>query len=99
LPPTSTLFPYTTLFRSTDNLFKFKEYISYNTYGNQSITTDIRVELAKPLEQFELTQELSAKDYLKISPTTEGKLVVENGKTLILDRKSTRLNSSHVKIS
>ena len=67
----------------TDNLFKFKEYISYNTYGNLSIATDIRVELAKPLEQFELTQELSADEYLKISPSTEGKLVVENGKTLI----------------
>src|SRR5690606_31372047 len=67
----------------TDNLFKFKEYISYNTYGNQSITTDIRVELAKPLDQFELTQELAADEYLKISPATKGKLVVENGKTLI----------------
>ncbi|MCB0468988.1 MAG: Ig-like domain-containing protein, partial [Aequorivita sp.] len=67
----------------TDNLFKFKEYISYNTYGNQSITTDIRVELVKPLEQFDLTQELSADDYLKISPATKGKLIVENGKTLI----------------
>src|SRR5690606_38232915 len=68
----------------TDNLFKFKEYISYNTYGNQSITTDIRVQLAKPLQQFELTQEISAKEYLNISPKTEGKLVIENGKTLIL---------------
>ena len=67
----------------TDNLFKFKEYISYNTYGKLSITTDIRVELAKPLEQFELTQEISADEYLKISPATKGKLVVENGKTLI----------------
>ncbi len=67
----------------TDNLFKFKEYISYNTFGNLSITTDIRVELTKPLEQFELTQELSANEYLKISPATKGKLVVENGKTLI----------------
>ena len=67
----------------TDNLFKFKEYISYNTYGNKSITTDIRVELAKPLQQFELTQEISAKEYLNISPKTEGKLLIENGKTLI----------------
>src|SRR5690606_2503367 len=67
----------------TDNLFKFKEYISYNTYGNQSITTDIRVQLAKPLQQFELTQEISAKEYLNISPKTEGKLLIENGKTLI----------------
>ena len=67
----------------TDNLFKFKDFISYNTYGNQSITTDIRVELVKPLEQFELTQELSPDDYLNISPNTSGKLVIENGKTLI----------------
>lgn len=67
----------------TDNLFKFKEYISYNTYGNKSIATDIRVELAKPLDQFELTQELEADEYLKISPSTKGKLIIENGKTLI----------------
>ena len=70
-------------YTETDNLFKFKEYISYNTYGNLSVATDIRVELAKPLEQFELTQELDADEYLKISPTTKGKLIVENGKTLI----------------
>ncbi|WP_026452108.1 alpha-2-macroglobulin family protein [Aequorivita capsosiphonis] len=68
---------------ATDNLFKFKDYISYNTYGNKSITTDIRIELAKPLDQFEMTQELSAEDYFSISPKTTGKLVVENGKTLI----------------
>lgn len=67
----------------TDNLFKFKEYIAYNTYGNKSITTDIRVELAKPLDQFELTQELAADEYVKISPATKGKLIIENGKTLI----------------
>lgn len=35
------------------------------------------------MEQFEMTQELSVEEYLKISPKTEGKLVVENGKTLI----------------
>src|SRR5690554_1646898 len=70
-------------YAETDNLFKFKEYISYNTYGNQSVTTDIRVELTKSLEQFEMTQQLSADDYLSISPKTKGKLVVENGKTLI----------------
>ncbi|MGO3182764.1 MAG: alpha-2-macroglobulin family protein [Aequorivita sp.] len=67
----------------TDNLFKFKDYISYNTYGNKSVTTDIRVELSKPLEQFDMTQELSPDEYLNISPKTKGKLVVENGKTLI----------------
>ncbi|PKA83024.1 hypothetical protein ATE92_1170 [Ulvibacter sp. MAR_2010_11] len=66
----------------TDNLFKFKEYISYNTYGNQSIATPIRIELSKPLEQFEITQEIPS-EYIKISPRTEGKLTIENGRTLI----------------
>ncbi len=66
----------------TDNLFKFKEYISNHTYGNQSIGTPIRIHLAKPLEQFEITQEIPS-EYLKISPKTEGKLLVENNTTLI----------------
>ena len=66
----------------TDNLFKFKDYISYNTFGNKSIADPIRIELAKPLERFELTQEIET-DFLKISPRTEGKLLIENGRTLI----------------
>ncbi|MFC7356255.1 alpha-2-macroglobulin [Jejudonia soesokkakensis] len=66
----------------TDNLFKFKDYISYNTYGNKSIADPIRIELAQPLEQFEITQEIPS-DYLKISPKTEGKLLIENGRTLV----------------
>lgn len=67
---------------ATDNLFQFKEYISYNSFGNKSIADPIRIELAQPLEQFEITQELSS-DFLKISPKTEGKLLIENGRTLI----------------
>jgi hypothetical protein len=66
----------------TDNLFKFKAYISHSTYGNKSITTPIMVELMKPVEQFELTQELPS-EYLKVSPKTEGTLLLENGRTLI----------------
>lgn len=66
----------------TDNLFKFKDYISYNTYGNKSIAAPIRIELQQPLNQFELTQEIDKK-YLNISPSTEGSLTIENGRTLI----------------
>ena len=66
----------------TDNLFKFKDYISYHTNGNQSIATPIRIALAQPLEQFELTQELP-KEYLAISPKVDGNLVIENGRELI----------------
>ena len=66
----------------TDNLFKFKDYITHHTYGNQSIAAPIRIELAKPLEQFELTEEIDP-SYLKIHPKTEGTLLIENSTTLI----------------
>tara|TARA_R110002072_G_scaffold7503_2_gene40297 strand:+ start:11989 stop:17583 length:5595 start_codon:yes stop_codon:yes gene_type:complete len=66
----------------TDNLFKFKDYITQHTYGTKSITTPIQIELAQPLEQFEITQEIPS-DYLKISPKTSGKLIVENSSTLL----------------
>jgi uncharacterized protein YfaS (alpha-2-macroglobulin family) len=66
----------------TDNLFKFKPYISYNTNGIISIASPIRVELSKPLKQFELTQEIPS-EYIKTTPKIEGKLVVENGRTLV----------------
>lgn len=69
-------------FSETDNIFKFKDYIAFNTFGSQSITTDIRVELVKPIDEFEINQELS-NAYFKISPKTNGKLIIENGKTLI----------------
>jgi len=66
----------------TDNLFKFKEYISYHTNGTISIANPIKIDLAKTLEQFEITQEIPS-EYLKISPKAEGKLSVENGRSLI----------------
>ncbi|MBS9461925.1 hypothetical protein KIM67_05840 [Flagellimonas sp. 389] len=66
----------------TDNLFKFKDYISYHTNGTQSISTPIKVVLAKQLDQFELTQELPS-EYFKISPKIEGKLAIENGRELV----------------
>ena len=66
----------------TDNLFKFKDYISYHTHGNQSISSPITIALAQPLDQYELTQELP-KEYLKISPQIDGKLTISNGRELV----------------
>ncbi|MEW2922970.1 MG2 domain-containing protein [Muricauda sp. ANG21] len=65
----------------TDNLFKFKDYISYHTHGNQSISTPIKIVLAQQLTQYELNQELPS-EYLKISPNIEGTLMIENGREL-----------------
>ncbi len=67
---------------ATDNLFKFKEYISYHTNGNQSIANPIRIGLAKPLTQFELAQELPP-EYLQINPKVSGTLFVEEGNKLL----------------
>ncbi|MDR7131877.1 uncharacterized protein YfaS (alpha-2-macroglobulin family) [Algoriphagus sp. 4150] len=65
-----------------DSLYRFREYIRHHTSGRQSVVDPIVVELVKPLDQFDLTQELPA-DYLKISPKTSGKLVIENGTNLM----------------
>ena len=43
---------------TTDNLFRFKEYISFHTQGRSSIAEPIRIDLAQALEQFEMTQEI-----------------------------------------
>lgn len=66
-----------------DNLFKFREYIAYNSYGNNSIADPIRIELAKPLEQFDIAVQEIDSDYIKISPKTEGTLEIENSRTLV----------------
>ncbi len=67
---------------NTDNLFTFKDYISYHTNGNQSIIAPIRIALSQPLEQFELAQELPS-EYLQVNPKVEGKLSIENGTELL----------------
>lgn len=83
----------------TDNLFKFKEHITATTHGNISTHSDIQVELTKPLEQFDMTQEISAQDYLRISPKTEGKLIVENGNTLIFQPSESLEAGTEYKVS
>ncbi|WP_057940333.1 alpha-2-macroglobulin family protein [Algoriphagus resistens] len=65
-----------------DSLYRFREYIRHHTSGRQSVIDPIVIELVKPLDQYDLTQELPA-DYLKISPKTSGKLVIENGTNLM----------------
>ncbi|MBW2960234.1 alpha-2-macroglobulin family protein [Mesonia aestuariivivens] len=67
---------------NTDNLFKFRDYISFHTQGKSSIAEPIRIDLAQPLEQYEITQEIPSNS-IKITPATEGKLLIENNSTLI----------------
>src|SRR3712207_7739960 len=75
-PPRSTLFPYTTLFRSADI-----------THG-----------LPRVVELFEARR---PKGQAKIAPVA-GSISIEPGDRdvkVVIDRKSTRLNSSHANIS
>src|SRR5690349_22450584 len=72
-PPRSTLFPYTTLFRS-----------GYDAFGNCDAMTDITVDPLNP-------------NYCSVNG-----VLFDKGTNILFqcpDRKSTRLNSSHVEIS
>ncbi len=64
-----------------DNLFKFRDYISYTTFGTVSTRTAIVIGLSKEVEGLEVGQLITDK-LVKITPHVEGKLVAENNHTL-----------------
>ncbi len=68
--------------REMDSLYRFREYIQHHSSGRQSVLDPILVELVKPLDHYDLTQELPS-DYFQISPKAPGKLVIENGRSLV----------------
>src|SRR2546430_5939730 len=83
-PPRSTLFPYTTLFRSTSAVLPVL------------VTAEDTVNLPNHVPQF-------AREAKKPDREAAYSLAAQNspveGSTLMPDRKSTRLNSSHLEIS
>src|SRR3712207_9493714 len=96
LPPRSTLFPYTTLFRSRavhrEQLVVVLERRAVVAAGELQLFAGVverRVELARGLVD-RLGEE---------APGAEGALPPAPVALLLLDRKSTRLNSSHANIS
>ena len=72
----------------TDNLFKFRDYISYTTAGRVSIADPVMVNLTTDVEGWIIGQELTDK-ILKIEPNVQGKLLVENAHTLIFNPNET----------
>src|SRR5256885_5042441 len=82
-PPRSTLFPYTTLFRSSPDAPVFAD-IGTVVKPGQTICI---------IEAMKLMNEIEA----EVSGTVV-EIFVQNGKA-VEDRKSTRLNSSHLVIS
>src|SRR5690606_40983323 len=93
-PPRSTLFPYTTLFRSLivhSSLYDQVKESMTKAYG--------QLRIGNPLDENNhvgpVIDQDSVNNYLKAI-----KAVGDQGGTMLVeDRKSTRLNSSHVKIS
>src|SRR5204863_9561091 len=96
-PPRSTLFPYTTLFRSDAfplTIDQQIEVLQHNCadQGGLAFRLDDRGKRSVPPQQ----RNVSAFRFLMAGGVAIG---VTNGDSIPLDRKSTRLNSSHVEIS
>src|SRR3712207_6852288 len=82
-PPRSTLFPYTTLFRSLHRLQRRREPAHQPRAGQQAAQPARLVGAQRPAQ--------------RAQPLRVGEQVVDE--VAVEDRKSTRLNSSHANIS
>src|SRR3712207_7732183 len=91
-PPRSTLFPYTTLFRSYINSPGGSVYAGLAIYDT--------MQFIKPDVQTICVGIAMSMGALLLAGGAQGKrMALPNAKILIQDRKSTRLNSSHANIS
>ncbi|WP_034042588.1 alpha-2-macroglobulin family protein [Wocania ichthyoenteri] len=66
----------------TDNLFKFRDYISYTTSGMTSVASPVQINLANDVEGWEMGAEITDK-IVSIKPHVEGKLTASNKHTLV----------------
>src|SRR5207248_6321488 len=93
LPPISTLFPYTTLFRSGNRIALADVVLEDGTVLLAQVPATTLLELEKRVKE---VQDLIAK-ILTLDPASGFEPDKERGAGI--DRKSTRLNSSHRTIS
>lgn len=66
----------------TDNIFKFRDYISYTTSGLVSVTNPIKISLSKPSESWENEQDLN-QSIITTTPHVQGKLQALNKHHLV----------------
>ncbi|MCB0461283.1 MAG: Ig-like domain-containing protein [Flavobacteriaceae bacterium] len=66
----------------TDNLFKFKDYISYTTSGLVSVKSPININLVKAVDGWQPNEEVLT-NVISISPKASGKLISKNGNQLV----------------
>ncbi|MFK5959672.1 MAG: MG2 domain-containing protein [Lutibacter sp.] len=67
---------------STNNIFKFRKYISYTTSGVVSVAEPIRIDLVNEVESWIANEEVST-DFISISPKIDGKLAALNSRSLL----------------
>src|SRR5690606_40152388 len=89
-PPISTLFPYTTLFRSVQDTAVVLPSLIYRIFNKKTFKLIY--------DDHELPNENESIQY-RIYQFFEKLLMRKSDIVIFADRKSTRLNSSHVKIS
>lgn len=65
----------------TDNIFRFRDYISYTTSGRTSVVDPIRITLANPIELIDTEQEFPS-EIVKIKPHVSGTLKAVNKNSL-----------------
>jgi len=65
----------------TDNLFRFRDYISYTTSGRVSVAEPIKINLTKEVNGWEINQEITNK-IVSIKPHLEGKLLADSKHSL-----------------
>src|SRR3712207_8803095 len=87
-PPRSTLFPYTTLFRSENRGYKLEGTEVYDVRARPRVVVEYRIAQGHGQSRNEEPDEEPDEDALTREPDERQ-----------LDRKSTRLNSSHANIS
>ena len=66
----------------TNNLFKFKEYISYTTSGRVSVASPIAINLTKEVEDWELDKEIIG-NIVSTKPYVSGKLITKSKHSLL----------------
>src|SRR5690349_21959184 len=92
-PPTSTLFPYTTLFRSDERPL---ELVDQRTRVDQLVAVDAGQRAADDVAP-DVAAGLGERQPDRVQLVQHHRQVLD--RQVVQDRKSTRLNSSHVEIS
>src|SRR3712207_9508851 len=95
-PPRSTLFPYTTLFRSVHNLAQ--ERLSVAVVGVATAQAAIRMTVEYVKERQAFGTQISTFQNTRFE-LAACKAETDAAQAFVEDRKSTRLNSSHANIS